>query len=115
MTKYETFMMEKIKDKLRSLMSEKDFDAFMEHVYSDIGKFVGDSGDSDYVSAKAMHKAMNKMSNKLHSLMSDSDFLDFNTAIARQAFRMEIEDMEDGEFKDYLLRDFEKITATVGC
>lgn len=51
-----------------------------------------------------------KMEAKLQELMTKEDFTAFILKITKDAFRIESEDMEDGEFKDFVLENFDKIT-----
>lgn len=51
------------------------------------------------------------LSNKLKEFMSPAEFAAFSAQVARDAFREEVEGMADGEFKDFILQNFDKITG----
>ena len=48
---------------------------------------------------------------KLESLMGPAEYMAFATRAAKECFRLEIEDMADGEFKDFCLENLEKIVV----
>ena len=54
---------------------------------------------------------MNRYEQKLIELMGKDDFAKFSTTVAKEAFRSEIEDMAPGDFKDFCLKNFDKITG----
>lgn len=60
---------------------------------------------------RAILYIMRRMEAKLQDLMSEEEYMDFNKEIAMEAFRMEIEDMADSEFKDFVLEHFDEITG----
>ena len=50
------------------------------------------------------------MEKKLIELMGVKDYNKFSTELAKKAFRNEVEGMKDGDFKQFVLDNFEKIT-----
>ena len=48
---------------------------------------------------------------KLKEFMSPADFRAFSAQVARDAFRAGVEGMADGEFKTFILDNFDKITG----
>ena len=54
---------------------------------------------------------MLKMEHKLRELMSEEDFNSFIKEIAKEAFRSEINDLTDDDFKQYVRDNFDKITG----
>lgn len=53
---------------------------------------------------------LNRMEDKLVELMGGKAYSVWATEIARDMFRQSVEDMEDGEFKDFVLANLEQIT-----
>ena len=53
---------------------------------------------------KAMTYMINKMDEKLKELMSEEEYLAFTRQISTEAFRIEVNSMENGEFKDFVLQ-----------
>ena len=47
---------------------------------------------------------------KLYELMGENEYSAFIVQTARDAFRMEIERMEDGKLKEFILLYFDEIT-----
>lgn len=60
---------------------------------------------------KAMMHTMKRMEDKLRELMGDEEYHKFSTELAKEAFRKEVEDMEDSEFKRFVTANFDDITA----
>lgn len=54
--------------------------------------------------------AMKKMEEKLIELMGQEAYAEFSTEIARKGFRAEIEEMAEGEFKNFCIEYFDDIT-----
>lgn len=53
---------------------------------------------------------LNRMEDKLVELMGGKAYSIWATETARDMFRQSVEDMEDGEFKDFVLENLEQIT-----
>ena len=47
---------------------------------------------------------------ELRKLMGEDAFLKFSAKVARQIFKNEIKRMPDGDFKDFCMENFERIT-----
>lgn len=47
---------------------------------------------------------------KLSELMPEDEFMDFIISVARDVFKTELEDMAEGDFKDFVLKHMEEIT-----
>lgn len=58
---------------------------------------------------------MNRYEQKLIELMGAEDFAKFSTEVAKEAFRSELEGMAPGDFKDFCLKNFDKITGSGDC
>lgn len=63
---------------------------------------------------KAMMHMMKRMEDKLRELMGEEEFHKFSVELAKEAFRKEIDSMEDSEFKRFVTANFGAITAD-GC
>ena len=48
---------------------------------------------------------------KLKEFMAPGAFAEFARKIAKDAFRTEVEAMEDSDYKDFILENFDKITS----
>lgn len=53
---------------------------------------------------------LNRMEDKMVELMGGEAYSVWATETARDMFRQSVEDMEDGEFKDFILENLEQIT-----
>lgn len=53
---------------------------------------------------------LNRMEDKMVELMGGKAYSIWATETSRDMFRQSVEDMEDGDFKDYILEHFEEIT-----
>ena len=53
---------------------------------------------------------LNRMEDKLVELMGGKAYSVWATETARDMFRQSVEDMEDGDFKDFVLANLEQIT-----
>lgn len=53
---------------------------------------------------------LNRMEDKMVELMGGKAYSVWAAETARDMFRQSVEDMEDGDFKDYILEHFEEIT-----
>lgn len=53
---------------------------------------------------------MRAMDDALKELMEPAEYNIFMARIARKAFRMDVDAMADGEFKDFILDNFDDIT-----
>ena len=60
---------------------------------------------------KIMMRAIKRMEDKLIELMGEEAYTEFATKIATEAFREEVEGMEDDEFRELTLANFDDITA----
>ena len=47
---------------------------------------------------------------KLKEMMSDADYIKWSTETAKELFKLDIERMEDNDFKDFCKSHFDKIT-----
>ena len=47
--------------------------------------------------------------NKLKEYMTDEEYFEFATEVSREGFKMEVESLEEGEFKNLILENFNKI------
>lgn len=56
---------------------------------------------------------MNRMDEKLRELMTKEEYVEFSSQIAKESFRIELENMADGDFKDFCLGNFDAITGEV--
>ena len=54
---------------------------------------------------------MNRLEQKLMELMGKEEYGKFSTEVAKEAFRIELNGMADGDFKDFCLDNFDKITG----
>ena len=52
---------------------------------------------------------LKKMEEKLIELMGQEAYIEFSVQIAREGFRKEVEGMEDGDFKNFVIENFDKI------
>ena len=53
---------------------------------------------------------MKKMEEKLIELMGQEAYSKFSVEIAREGFRHEIDGMEDSDFKNFIMENFDEIT-----
>ena len=60
---------------------------------------------------KYENNVMLKMEHKLRELMSEEDFNAFIKETAKEAFRSEVNDLNDGDFKEFVLENFSEITG----
>lgn len=63
------------------------------------------------MSEKALLTMMRLMEAKLRELMSAEDYSAFSVEVAKKGFLAEMEDMEDGEFKDFVMENFDRIVG----
>lgn len=56
-------------------------------------------------------KAMEEM---LKMYMGEDAYKEFSNKVAKEGFRLEVEDMADGDFKQFVLDNFDTITAEDG-
>ncbi len=61
---------------------------------------------------KATIHMMQRMEDALRHFMEPKEFAEFTKTIAKEAFRIEMEDMADGDFKDFVMEHFDEITGT---
>lgn len=47
---------------------------------------------------------------KLKEYMSEDEYTRFSIWVSKNGFRQEVENMEDGEFKNFILENFDTIT-----
>ena len=59
---------------------------------------------------EAMKRTALLYEEKLKELMTQVEFKTFSTEVAKKVFRAEIEGMKDGDFKDFCIDNFDKIT-----
>lgn len=57
-----------------------------------------------------MINLLNRMEDKLVELMGGKAYSVWAAETARDMFRQSVEDMEDGDFKDFVLENLEQIT-----
>lgn len=62
------------------------------------------------MSEKAMVFVISRLEQKLKQYMELEEFKEFIKDVSRDAFRMDVEALEDGDFKDYILANFDRIT-----
>lgn len=60
---------------------------------------------------KAMIQIMKRMEEKLKEFMTEQEYMEFSTKIAREAFAIMVDDMADSDFKDFCQENFEEITG----
>ena len=53
---------------------------------------------------------LNRMDAKLRDYMTAEEYAAFSKEIAKKAFRIEIEDMEDSGFKTFVIEHFDELT-----
>ena len=63
------------------------------------------------MNSKSQMHMMKRMEEKLKELMGDKAFVMFTNQIAKEAFRIEIENMAEGDFKDFVLTNFDEIVG----
>ena len=63
------------------------------------------------MTSKAITDTMKRMEDKLRELMGEEEFHKFSVELAKEAFRKEIDGMEDSEFKRFVTANFGAITA----
>ena len=52
-----------------------------------------------------------KMEKELQKYMPKEEYIEFLMETSREAFKVEVEHMEDGEFKKYILDNFSEIVG----
>lgn len=62
------------------------------------------------LSEKAVRYILVAYEKKLKELMSSCGFDEFIKSVSKEAFRIEINDAKDSEFKKFVLENFEEIT-----
>lgn len=60
-----------------------------------------------------LNKIVLEYEQKLAELMPDDEYWEFVSGIARKLFREEIDEMADGEFKDFVLENYRNIVGGV--
>lgn len=60
---------------------------------------------------EAMKRTALLYEEKLKELMTQVEFKTFSVEVAKKVFRAEIEGMKDGDFKDFCIDNFDKITG----
>ena len=63
---------------------------------------------------KSMLHIMKRMDAKLQDLLTAEEYNQFSEAVAKEAFLVEVKDMPDGDFKSFVLENFDLITRTDG-
>lgn len=66
------------------------------------------------MSEKAMLHIMKRMEAKLQDLLTAEEYNQFSEEVAKEAFLVEVKDMPDGDFKSFVLENFDLITRTDG-
>lgn len=56
-------------------------------------------------------KVMRYMEEKLKELMGEKEYALWSAEVAKKAFREEVNGMEDGDFKDFILTNFDEIVG----
>ena len=64
------------------------------------------------MSEKAILYIMKRMEAKLQDLLTAEEYHKFSEEVAKEAFRMDVEDMQGGDFKSFILENFDLITLT---
>lgn len=59
---------------------------------------------------KGLLYMLNRMDAKLRDYMTAEEYAAFSKEIAKEAFRIEIEDMEDTGFKAFVIEHFDELT-----
>ena len=59
---------------------------------------------------KATMYILKKYEEKLLEYMTKKDYTEFSAQVAKEAFRIEVEDMVEGPFKNFVRENFERIT-----
>jgi len=62
------------------------------------------------MSEKAMVFVISQLEQKLKQYMEIEEFHQFIKDVTREAFRMDVDALEDGDFKEYILANFDRIT-----
>lgn len=60
-----------------------------------------------------LNKVTQEYEKKLAELMPENEYWEYITSIARKLFREEIDEMDDGEFKDFVLENYRSIVGGV--
>jgi len=58
---------------------------------------------------KALVFIIDEMGKKLEEFMERTDYEAFCVDVARKAFMMEVNDMEDGDFKEFILSNINEV------
>lgn len=66
------------------------------------------------MSEKAILYIMKRMEAKLQDLLTEEEYSKFSWDVAKEAFRIDVKDMADGEFKTFVLENFDLITRMDG-
>ena len=66
------------------------------------------------MSEKAMQYVIARLEKKLKEYMTEEDHAAFCREISKEAFRIDIDGMEDCDFKDFVLANFDIITGGDG-
>jgi len=61
---------------------------------------------------KSMLHIMKRMDAKLQDLLTAQEYNQFSEEVAKEAFLVEVKDMPDGDFKSFVLENFDLITWT---
>ena len=61
---------------------------------------------------KGMMHIIKRFEEKLRELMAEQEYQEFSTRVAKEAFAIEIDEMPDGDFKDFCQDNFLEITRT---
>lgn len=59
---------------------------------------------------KAMLHIMKRMDAKLQDLLTAEEYNQFSEEVAKEAFLVDVKDMPDGDFKSFVLENFDLIT-----
>lgn len=63
------------------------------------------------MSENAMRYLIDRMEEKLKEYMTEEDYAAFIKEIAKEAFRMDVEAMEECDFKEFAIANFDRITG----
>lgn len=63
------------------------------------------------MSENAMQYLIKRLDEKLKEYMTAEEHAAFSIEIAKEAFRIDVESMEDGDFKEFALANFDRITG----
>lgn len=92
--KYDEYLYNVCKD--TNLKDEEDVTATMQFLAQEL---------------KNYHDFAMKQDEKLKEIMTAKDYAEWKTEVGKELFRRQVEDMEDGDFKNFCLENWDKITV----